>query len=138
MGDAEYYRRNSERIKARERAKYAANKTAIRVRRLALLTPNLRATNNRREKDRYATIRGEMLDAFDRKCACCAEAEVLFLELTYIGPAAKSPHRKRHLGSVEAYRHAKRDRWSRSRWPLLCANCNRGRRRNGGVCPHVR
>lgn len=138
MSDADYYRRNAERIKARERAKYAANKTAIRARRRVLATPTLRATNSRREKDRYATIRGEMLDAFKRECGCCGEDEVLFLELTYIGPAAKSPHRKRHLGSVEAYRAAKRDRWSRRRWSLLCANCNRGRRRNGGVCPHVR
>ena len=27
--------------------------------------------------------------------------------------------------------------WPRDRYQLLCSNCNQGKVRNGGVCPHV-
>lgn len=39
----------------------------------------------------------------------------------------------RHRGSVLV--HAAKG-MTRDKFRLLCANCNQGRQRNGGICPH--
>jgi len=67
------------------------------------------------------------------KCACCGEAELLFLEIEHL------------KGDGNKHRRAlKRDRieeWLiRNNFPngfgVLCCNCNKGKHLNGGTCPH--
>ncbi len=70
------------------------------------------------------------------RCACCGESEPLFLTLDHMNNGGNR-HRKR-LGSSASMRLYQ---WLRdNRYPpgyrVLCVNCNLGRHRNGGVCPH--
>ena len=39
-------------------------------------------------------------------------------------------------GAKALYRCVKKLKFPKDRFQLLCANCNQGKRRNGGVCPH--
>jgi hypothetical protein len=79
----------------------------------------------------------KVLDAYGRKCACCGEMEEKFLSidhLTYSGYQAK----KQGLHPKDSYSFY---RWLvKNNFPpdfqLLCMNCNWGKMRNHGVCPH--
>jgi len=67
------------------------------------------------------------------RCVCCGETEPNFLSLDHIHNDG-AIHRKEVSGS-NFYR------WLRDRdYPpilqILCMNCNVGRHRNGGICPH--
>lgn len=76
------------------------------------------------------------------KCACCGEAEPLFLELDHVNNDG-AEHR-RSLGYTD--RNGKGGGTAVLQWlkansyppimQVLCANCNKGKARNGGVCPH--
>jgi hypothetical protein len=64
-------------------------------------------------------------------CVCCTETTFLFLSIDHINGGG---HKDRHTGTA-LYR------WLRMHdYPLgyqvLCMNCNWGRARNGGICPH--
>jgi hypothetical protein len=80
------------------------------------------------------------LECYDRyggrKCACCGESELDFLSIDHINNDAylqkKLDPAARHLalylkanGFPPGYR-------------VLCMNCNHGRKRSGGACPHER
>lgn len=76
------------------------------------------------------------------RCVCCGETELLFLTLDHVDNDGGS-HRREIVGKNGgcSYRQL-RSSLRRRGWPpilqVLCFNCNMGRQRNGGVCPHVR
>ena len=85
----------------------------------------------------------EVLDAYGgRQCACCGEKEVKFLSLDHVnndGAAHRRNmgHCRRQAGEHQWY-------WLRNHnWPqepklqVLCMNCQIGKVRNGGICPHL-
>ena len=133
--DRKYYIQHKERIKKKMREKYRKDGETIRARRRELSTPELRARNAERERLRYAAYRQIVLDAYGRECACCGETELLFLEIDHIGNDGHK-HRK------EIGRSAKALIWwlIQNDFPdnvqILCANCNQGKKRNNGKCPH--
>lgn len=70
-------------------------------------------------------------------CACCGELEKAFLQLDHIANDGGS-----HRRMLKATGGIKLHRWLRDNgYPpimqVLCANCNFGKRMNGGVCPHA-
>lgn len=72
-------------------------------------------------------------------CACCGETERQFLTLDHVNNDGAA-HR-RALGGQCGMRHVYADLKRRGFPPgyqVLCFNCNLGRARNGGVCPHRR
>jgi hypothetical protein len=82
----------------------------------------------------------ECLDAYGgRVCACCGVDILLFLSLDHINNDG-SAHRKA-MGHKS--RKAGSHQWSwlkKHGFPpgmqVLCMNCNFGKMRNGGICPH--
>lgn len=84
-----------------------------------------------RWKDRYSKLRNEVFMAYGGyKCACCGVTEPAFLTVDHI----EGRKLKWDVGEIF---------WARLRregfpvgYRILCYNCNVGRYRNGGVCPH--
>ena len=68
------------------------------------------------------------------KCACCGEDTSEFLELDHINNGGNEQRRKIGWGT-RFYLWIVRNNFP-SGFQVLCANCNQGRRRNHGVCPH--
>lgn len=76
-------------------------------------------------------------------CACCGETERAFLSLDHINRDGAAHRREMSKGNTNTYPgfRALHADLKRKGWPpvlqVLCHNCNIGRERNGGVCPHV-
>jgi hypothetical protein len=73
-------------------------------------------------------------------CACCGETKPKFLTIDHIDNNG-AEHRKaisgpnNRCGSFDVYRWLKANHYPKG-FQVLCYNCNCGRHRNGGICPH--
>lgn len=84
----------------------------------------------------WATYRDAIIDAYGAACSCCGETGREFLTIDHVDGGG-SQHRL-SLGSGN--RRVMLDIIARGFPPefqVQCFNCNCGRARNGGVCPHV-
>lgn len=70
-------------------------------------------------------------------CACCKEIMLDFLEIDHINNNGAEERRK--LGfkgrGIAFYTWLKRNNYPEG-YQVLCANCNKGKARNKGICPH--
>jgi len=78
-----------------------------------------------------------VFDHYGNRCSCCGETEVFFLCIDHINNDGNT-HRKLIRGRATG---TNMYRWIiRNNFPAdlqtLCQNCNWGKYRNGGVCPH--
>lgn len=131
--------RNRLAVNARRRALYAKEpekhrKRAARYRIEA--RPNVLRLNRRWSVKYRARLRAEMIVAYGGECRCCGERERLFLQLDHVNNDGHLD-KKAHRTSNKLLAHLKRKGWPKDRYQLLCANCNFGKRMNGGVCPHA-
>ncbi len=134
--DRKKYERNKEVIKRKNRDYYRKHRERLRKRRLEL-APKHRIKHNKRERERYAKLRIEVLLAYGNKCVCCGEKGIYFLELDHINNDGAEHRRELKTGGAGAtYKYVKKHNFPKDRFQLLCANCNQGKRRNGGICPH--
>jgi hypothetical protein len=70
------------------------------------------------------------------RCRCCGETEPMFLTIDHVNnDGARHREEIGSLGGARFYRWL-RDRGFPLGFQVLCMNCNHGRHRNGGVCPH--
>ena len=81
-------------------------------------------------------IRNEILLHYGKKCICCGEQEPLFLTIDHINNDGRK-HRK----SIGKFGGAEFHYWVwKNNFPnnlqILCWNCNLGKHRNKGICPH--
>ena len=82
---------------------------------------------------------------YGQKCACpgnCGETELLFLTIDHINDDGAEHRRKINPKNPLRMSGDAFYRWIvRNNFPddlqVLCWNCNCGRHRNGGTCPHV-
>ncbi|MBV8538524.1 MAG: hypothetical protein JO128_23195 [Alphaproteobacteria bacterium] len=70
------------------------------------------------------------------RCACCGIGDPRFLTIDHVNNDGKRQRQK--LGQYTSHKF---HRWLRQRgyprgFQVLCWNCNCGRHRNGGLCPH--
>lgn len=133
--DKDYYIKHKEEIKARARKRYQDNSSVIKKRRMELSTPEKKAINASRERKRYHEYRKIVVDAYGCECACCGEKESLFLELDHVNNDGWK-HREEIGNSARTLVY-----WAiRNNFPdsiqILCSNCNQGKKRNHGICPH--
>lgn len=80
--------------------------------------------------------RALIYEAYGSKCACCGEANPKFLTVDHVN---NDGHTERKSGAYtngsQFYRHIVARKFPKN-YQLLCFNCNMGRARNGGICPH--
>lgn len=133
--DKEYYQRNREEIKQKTLGKYYQDRAKIRKRRKELNTSEKRAKNAERERLRYSAYRKIVLNAYGAKCACCGEDEPLFLEIDHVNNDGKK-HRNEIGNSSKALVYWLIQNNFPDGFQILCSNCNQGKKRNKGICPH--
>lgn len=133
-----YRERNREAILARRRAAYAANAEAQRARTREYRKnhpENVLKYNAKWRRVFFGALRAEFLAAYGGECACCGEGEPTFLDLDHVHNDGAA-HRREVGNNQRLMVQLKRDGWPKGRIQILCCNCNQGKNRNGGVCPH--
>ena len=81
-------------------------------------------------------LRDECFAGYGNKCACCGESNMGFLTLDHVN--RDGSEQRRSLGyhsNLQTYRLAIELGFP-DEYQLLCFNCNCGRERFDGVCPH--
>lgn len=133
-----YRAANSEQIKIRRKAEYQRNKIKYRERSQRWKLKNrdkwLEQMRKASLKQRV-TLRSEMISAYGSKCNCCGESIPQFLELDHIDNDGNCDRKENGCG-VKLLGRLKKQGWPKKRYQLLCSNCNQGKQRNGGICPH--
>ena len=122
-------------IKRKNAEYYAKTKEQYRKYRANYNSEN-RELINQRQRETYARLRGLILDTYGNKCACCGETEPLFLELDHINNDGAKHRRIIGSSAKQLYAEVKRQGFPQDTYQLLCANCNQGKKRGGGICPH--
>jgi len=130
-----HYLLNRERILARQAGYYSRLSPAARKKKTEYNATH-KAKNDERERLRYANMRVRVLGVYGNKCACCGEAEPLFLELDHVLNDGNSHRKNIGSGSLSLVRWVIENDYPKS-IQLLCSNCNKGKVRNDGVCPHM-
>jgi hypothetical protein len=89
-------------------------------------------------RTRYSNHKQKVLSYYGDRCLCCGESEPLFLTIDHIENDGAA-HRKRagFTSHHNIYGWLVRNKFP-SGFQVLCMNCNQGKHRNGGVCPHVK
>ena len=85
-------------------------------------------------------LRQRVINAYGGKCKCCGESELGFLSMDHIDDDGKQ-EREKYVGSWEMYSYMMRQfkedsKQALNKYQVLCYNCNLGRYRNNGICPH--
>lgn len=80
-------------------------------------------------------LRSQIYEAYGNKCACCGESEVLFMQVDHVNNDGEAHRKLRGESVVQIYRDVIKSGFSPD-YQLLCANCNHGKMRNKGICPH--
>lgn len=83
-----------------------------------------------------ARLRSQVIRKYGAVCSCCGERQFLFLTLDHVRNDGWAERRVYSPG--ELLRRVLREPIDRTRYAVLCFNCNYGKARNRGVCPHVR
>lgn len=101
-------------------------------------------------KARYQRLKDAVFEAYGGyRCSCCGETEPMFLTIDHMNRDG-STHRRliakqksikslktdyRAMTGIATYYWLERNRFPPG-FQVLCSNCNHGRHRNGGICPH--
>ena len=119
----EHYRKNWDKIRAKQDEYRAKNKEKIY------------AYNKNWITNYRAKLKRETLRAYGNKCICCGEKNPIFLTLDHINNDGKE-HRKKFPTTMSLQVWLKKNSWPKNIIQILCFNCNLGRKQNGGICPH--
>jgi hypothetical protein len=83
-----------------------------------------------RLKKYYNEVRMKFLELYGEECSCCGETMELFLTMSHLGIRPKNaPTDKEYRRAVKEYKP--------NEFTTECYNCNLGRQRNKGICPHI-
>ena len=88
---------------------------------------------NTRSQEYYARKRAAVFAHYGQVCVCCGETEEMFLTVDH--PNNDGNEHKKVVGSQGIYRWLVKNGFPDG-FRILCYNCNSGRWRNGGECPH--
>lgn len=87
-------------------------------------------------RDKYKKDRELVFSKLGGKCACCGESEPLFLTLDHVNNDGNMYRRHKKSDYALMYRWFIKNDFPNG-FQLLCLNCNQGKHRNGGTCPHL-
>lgn len=101
--------------------------------------------DNRKEmnRDRERANRDLVYGAYGNQCVCCGETNPFFLSIDHVNNDGNK-HRRTKLrkdgtpgySNTYLYREIIKNNYPDA-YQLLCMNCNMGKQRNGGICPHA-
>lgn len=97
------------------------------------LALDCKTCGNALKLEQHHQKRLETYAVYGGKCICCGEHRWQFLSLDHIENDGAS-HR-RAMNTTSLFMWAWRNEFP-STLQLMCINCNVGRSRNGGICPH--
>ncbi len=133
-----YREQNRELLRERHRDEYQKNKEHYKQRSSIYRKENkdtVNAANKRWRMEFWPALRKEFIEAYGGYCSCCGEKEPKFLDLDHINNNGNK-HRKEIGNNQQVILLLKRKGWPKEDYQLLCCNCNQGKYRNGGICPH--
>jgi hypothetical protein len=146
---ARYRERNREKFNQRMREWRDANREIYRQqsrdsrnRKLANATPEEAAAIRKAEADKtkrlHAICRSQVFEAYGGyKCNCCGETEPMFLSIDHVdNNGAEERKSGLYAGSGVGFYQWLRKSGFPPGYQVLCMNCNTGKHKNGGVCPH--
>jgi hypothetical protein len=146
---ARYRERNRERYNQRMRDWREENREQSRLlsrewrnRKLANGTPEevaaIRKAESEKTKRDQAICRTQVFEAYGGyKCNCCGESEPMFLSIDHIdNNGAEERKSGQYAGSGYGFYRWLRKSGFPPGYQVLCMNCNTGKHKNGGVCPH--
>lgn len=86
----------------------------------------------------FAILKEQVFSAYGGyKCSCCGETEPLFLSIDHVdNNGAEMRNNGTHGRSGTAFYQWLRKNKFPDGFQVLCMNCNVGKHRNGGICPH--
>lgn len=131
---ARYKSQNKEKIAKYNKEWYDKTRVERNAHRREYLKNNRHVSraNIKRVQER---LRETIVDGYGGVCSCCGESELKFLDIDHINNNGKSDRTK--FNSYRTfYRWLRDNGFPKEEYQLLCSNCNQGKRRNGGVCPH--
>lgn len=106
------------------------------------MTQDELAAFRRKEADKSMRLNAELRETVFKayggyKCACCGETEPLFLTIDHVNnDGAEMRQNGTHSrGGTQFYQWLRKNNFPEG-FQVLCMNCNLGKHRNGGVCPH--
>lgn len=104
--------------------------------------PNWVDSERKRGLEYVRSLRHEVMMAYGGYiCACCGEAEPLFLQIDHVNNDGADHRRELGYDGNGKGGSTRTMFWLKANgfppgFQILCANCNHGKARNGGVCPH--
>lgn len=127
---AEWRSQNLDTVKERSKRKYA--QTRKDPEKYAKIRQRARIN----AKEWIARVRDEVYNAYGGAvCVCCGETERRFLTMDHINNDGHI-HRKKEKWAASALYTYLRSHGFPPGYQVLCFNCNLGKARNKGVCPH--
>lgn len=90
-----------------------------------------------RQRYRWRVLREQIIEHYGRCCACCGEDEPLFLQIDHINNDGAAHRREQGIRGGDGIYYWLVTNNFPPGFQMLCANCNTGKFRNLGVCPHV-
>ena len=80
-------------------------------------------------------LKEKVYEGYGNKCNCCGEKNWLFLTVDHIMGGGNKERRKNKSGWVGLYVSIINNNFPNI-YQILCMNCNHGKYRNKGICPH--
>lgn len=146
---ARYRTRNKEKVTQRMRDWRAKNREKARKmsrewrnRKIAKASPEelvaIRQTESGKTKRNQDKCRNEVFEAYGGyRCACCGETEKMFLSIDHVhNDGAEMRRQKLYSGNGTGFYLWIRKNNFPNGFQVLCMNCQIGKHKNGGVCPH--
>lgn len=129
----EYYKNNRPKILKRAKTYWDANKDVINSNnknyyqrhRLHLISQS---------KERSEEIKRTVYTHYGSYCRCCGENNIVFLTIDHINGGG-TKHRRSVGTGVAFYSWVVKHNFPDD-LQILCYNCNMGKERNNGTCPH--
>lgn len=99
---------------------------------------NNREHISKRDKERRAKYRLQVIQHYGNKCNCCNESEYRFLTIDHVNNDGNK-HRAELKSRAQAhlYRTIIKENYP-DKYQILCFNCNMGKALNNGICPHIK
>lgn len=129
------YSRMTEEQKERARESARQYYWKHRDERLAYMRDRDKSHYQAANRKARAKLKAEVYSHYGSACACCGESNLFFLTIEHLNGGGRA-HRRVIGNSATSLLYDIRNRGFPAEFEILCFNCNCGKARNGGICPH--